>query len=42
MSGEHRGSYEGLLVGASGVLTPHETWQIGPFDLDEGCRAGES
>ena len=36
MSGENRGSYEGLLVGASGALTPQETWQIGPFDLNQG------
>ena len=36
MSGEHQGNYEGLLVGASGVLTPNETYQIGPFDLNQG------
>ncbi len=36
MSGEHRGSYAGLLVGASGALTPAETSAIGPFDLSAG------
>ncbi|MCA9119101.1 MAG: hypothetical protein KDB11_02890 [Planctomycetales bacterium] len=33
MSGEHRGSYSGLLVGASSVLTPGETSALCPFDL---------
>jgi hypothetical protein len=33
MSGEHRGSYAGLLVGASSVLTPGETSALCPFDL---------
>jgi hypothetical protein len=36
LSGEHRGSYAGLLVGASGALTPHETSALCPFDLSEG------
>jgi len=33
MSGEHHGSYAGLLVGASSVLTPAETSALCPFDL---------
>lgn len=33
LSGEHHGRYTGLLVGASGALTPHETQNICPFDL---------
>jgi len=33
MSGDHHGSYSGLLIGASGVLTPSETSSICPFDL---------
>jgi DNA-directed RNA polymerase subunit RPC12/RpoP len=33
LSGEHRGSYAGLLVGASGALTPAETAALCPFDL---------
>ena len=33
MSGEHRSSYSGLLVGASSVLTPNETTALCPFDL---------
>jgi DNA-directed RNA polymerase subunit RPC12/RpoP len=36
LSGEHRGSYAGLLVGASGALTPGETSAIGPFNLASG------
>jgi len=31
--GEHRGSYAGLLIGASGALTPAETDGLCPFDL---------
>ena len=31
--GEHQGVYEGVLIGASGVLTPHETSELCPFDL---------
>jgi len=34
--GEHRGSYTGLLVGASGALTPAETSNLCPFDLAAG------
>jgi hypothetical protein len=33
VSGENRGNYSGLLVGASSVLTPAETHAIQPFDL---------
>ncbi|MEX2173827.1 MAG: hypothetical protein WD872_05655 [Pirellulaceae bacterium] len=32
-SGHHQGSYRGLLVGASSVLSPAETFAIRPFDL---------
>lgn len=31
--GEHRGDYAGLLIGASGALTPAETDSLRPFDL---------
>ncbi len=31
--GEHRGNYAGLLIGASGALTPAETEALCPFDL---------
>ena len=33
MTGSHRGRYNGLLIGASSALTPHETNAICPFDL---------
>lgn len=33
VSGEHRGNYSGVLIGASSVLTPGETSAICPFDL---------
>ncbi len=36
LSGEHHGQYRGLLIGASGVLTPAETNAICPFDLAAG------
>jgi len=36
MAGEHRGSYSGLLIGASGVLAPSETSNLCPFDLNHG------
>ena len=39
--GEHRGSYSGLLVGASGVLTPRETSTICPFDLAQAAPAAD-
>lgn len=41
VSGEHRGRYEGLLVGASSTLTPQETAQIAPFDLGRGVAPEE-
>lgn len=36
LSGQHQGGYQGLLVGASGALTPAETSAICPFDLHKG------
>ncbi len=33
LTGEHRGEYRGMLVGASGALAPSETEAICPFDL---------
>ena len=36
LSGEHRGNYTGILVGASSALTPRETSGICPFDLTRG------
>ena len=33
VTGEHRGSYEGVLIGASSVLTPSETGGLCPFNL---------
>ncbi len=36
MTGEHRGSYQNLLVGASSVLTPMETEGLCPFYLEAG------
>jgi hypothetical protein len=33
LAGEHRGRYDGLLVGASGALTPGETSGLCPFEL---------
>jgi len=36
LSGEHRGRYAGLLIGASGALAPSETAAICPFDLGAG------
>ncbi len=41
LSGEHHGRYDNLLIGASGALTPHETWQICPFDLSPGVPPDE-
>ena len=35
MSGTRNGSYDGLLVGASGTLTPAEVQEIAPFDLSD-------
>ena len=36
VSGEHRGEYRGVLIGASGALTAAETSAICPFDLAKG------
>ncbi|MGI8980751.1 MAG: hypothetical protein ACR2FY_16105 [Pirellulaceae bacterium] len=36
VSGEHRGNYSGVLIGASGVLTPGETLSLCPFELSTG------
>jgi predicted RNA-binding Zn-ribbon protein involved in translation (DUF1610 family) len=36
MSGHNQASYSGLLVGASSVLTPSETYALQPFDLSAG------
>jgi RNA polymerase subunit RPABC4/transcription elongation factor Spt4 len=33
VSGDHRGEYSGVLIGASGVLLPAETSALAPFDL---------
>jgi len=41
LAGEHHGAYAGLLVGASGVLTPSETAAICPFDLAAGVAPEE-
>ena len=36
LTGSHHGEYDGLLIGASSVLTPNETSAICPFDLSQG------
>jgi len=36
VTGEHEGSYSGLLIGASGAIEPRETAAICPFDLADG------
>jgi len=33
LSGEHRGQYDGVLIGASAALSAAETMEIAPFDL---------
>ena len=35
VSGEHRGAYTGLLIGASSSLSPAETHSLCPFDLTQ-------
>ncbi len=35
MSGTRLGNYDGVLVGASGTLTPTEVQEIAPFDLSQ-------
>ena len=41
LAGEHRGEYVGLLIGASGALTPSETTVLCPFDLAAGVPPEE-
>lgn len=41
MAGENAGRYEGVLVGASGALTPNETSQICPFDMSQAVAPDE-
>jgi predicted RNA-binding Zn-ribbon protein involved in translation (DUF1610 family) len=41
IAGEHHGSYQGLLIGASSALTPAETTALCPFDLAKGVPADE-
>jgi len=41
MSGDHQGEYRGLLVGASGALTPQETARICPFNLSQAVSVEE-
>jgi hypothetical protein len=36
LCGEHQGNYAGMLIGASGALTPAETQAICPFDFAQG------
>jgi DNA-directed RNA polymerase subunit RPC12/RpoP len=36
--GEHRGEHAGVLVGASGALSSHETHALCPFDLAQGVE----
>lgn len=36
LAGEHHGRYDGLLIGASSVLTPAETHALCPFDMSTG------
>jgi hypothetical protein len=35
LTGTHTGQYDGVLVGASGTLTPQEVREIAPFDLTQ-------
>lgn len=42
VSGSHRGSYDGLLVPASRVLTASETALIAPFDLSQAVKFSEA
>lgn len=39
--GEHQGTHQGLLIGASGVLTPGETSALCPFELAAAEPAGQ-
>jgi len=36
VAGNHEGTYEGVLIGASGALTPAETSALGGYDLGAG------
>jgi hypothetical protein len=38
VTGEHRGEYQGMLVGASSALAPAETTSLCPFDLSAGVE----
>lgn len=42
LSGEHRARYQGVLVGASGALTPNETSQLCPFDMEQAIDPAEA
>lgn len=39
LTGEHRGRHAGILVGASGALSPQETAALCPFDLEQAVPA---
>ncbi|MDP6444931.1 MAG: hypothetical protein QGG36_22630 [Pirellulaceae bacterium] len=41
MTGENRSRFSGLLVGASGALTPTETRSLCPFDLSGGVATDQ-
>ena len=41
VTGEHRGQHDGLLVGASGALTPQETLSLCPFDLGQTVSSSD-
>ena len=41
LSGQNQASYSGLLVGASSVLTPAETYAICPYELSAGVSPDE-
>jgi predicted RNA-binding Zn-ribbon protein involved in translation (DUF1610 family) len=36
LAGEHKGSYQSVLIGASAALSPGETHALCPFDLNRG------
>jgi hypothetical protein len=41
MTGEHRGNYSGVMIGASGVLTAAETSALGAYDLGRAVPPGD-
>ena len=41
LSGTRNGGYEGILVGASGTLTPLEVQEIAPFDISQAIDPGK-